>query len=274
MKKERRPLSIFTIIIIMVFIIAIMILLYDRFVANNENSNNETTQNIELNTDTTVQKNVVKKDMSKDYVYTYQTKIIAKIGDYTGGKYDVAVNIPIINLNSDDVDAINDEIKNAFTDRPTTNELNALYYLTYEYNISNDIISVLLTEYQGYDFMPNVRYYSYNIDLKTGNKVSLTEIVNRLGNDYSILNSKFKKLITDTKNELTGTNGNFSEEKLQGLNTYINLVDIDTYYISKEGILVWNDNIDVFNRLININTDVFLIGMKLDDFETKVETTK
>jgi len=41
MKKERRPLSIFTIIIIMVFIIAIMILLYDRFVANNENSNNK-----------------------------------------------------------------------------------------------------------------------------------------------------------------------------------------------------------------------------------------
>jgi hypothetical protein len=273
MEDKKQTVSIFTIIIIVILIVIIVLLVYDKLV-NNKNSGNNT-QNSNLNTNTIIKEDVVKNDISKEYVYTNETKMVSKGEQYTGGKYKVAINIPTINLKSEEADDMNEEIKSSFSPRPTNVEAKeGLYYLTYEYNINKDILSLLITEYQGYDMMPNIKYYSYNIDIKTGKRVYLRKIIERLGNNYDSLNAKFNKLIIDTKNELAVSKGNFSEEKLLNLNTHIKLMDLDTYYISKDGILVWDDNMDVFYRLVNINKNEFVAGIKLDVFESKVESNK
>ncbi len=112
--------------------------------------------------------NLNKIDSSKDFIYS-----VVEYGDY---KY------PAININTESVRNINNEIKEKYgfteTDAKSSQlSIKGIEQITYDYYINNNILSVLVKKGENSSTLVN----SYNIDISSGEKADTTKIIENKG---------------------------------------------------------------------------------------------
>lgn len=107
---------------------------------------------------------------NKDYVFTVDKTKNSKL--------------PFINIDSEEVQYINDELEKKYY-RATTSKLDT--YLTYESNVKDNFISVLVTEKSMNDKndIPDINYYTYYIDIKTKDIYTNNNILEKYNLNYN-----------------------------------------------------------------------------------------
>lgn len=176
-------------------------IVYDK-TQNNKSSTTTTTDSTNSNTNTLVSK----LDNNKDWVYDAEyTKNVTADSYSTGFKityYSKDIVVPYINIDSSYAKNSNSDIKNVFDDAiKTFNQgvSNKMFYVdecSYKKHIYNDSLSVVLTYGIGATDVVHPNYYTYNIDLKTGNQLSYEEVYNIAGLSSSNIDSKVENAIT------------------------------------------------------------------------------
>lgn len=273
MDTKKTIIIIFLIIIIILLTAIVSILAYDKFVIN-KGIQKDAIQ-IYGNEEKEIEKNIkVEKILKeKDYIYTVDSKLLEKSEPFTGGKYKYNVTIPSINLNSSEVKKINEDIKLKFDSELNNfknginNVTNSIYYLTYNYYLDGNILSLLIINYSGYEMNATKKYYSYNIDINTGKEITISDLIKYKGYDYNLLNNKFKTLIKESKDKLS-EGGVYTKEMFDEVNINTELKDITTFYNDGNTVVVYSNYIDVFDRGIDIKNNTFIEAIKLDEFES------
>lgn len=117
----------------------------------------------------------------RDIIYTKET--------YTTKSGDVST-LPYININSEEVNTLNSQLKGFFD--ASNKEEDTTF--NYEYNVNGDIVS-LRCQYV-YD-SSDIIYYQFNINKKTGKIITNEEVLNyynlTMDDVFSVINNKLEK---------------------------------------------------------------------------------
>lgn len=145
----------------------------DKFHKTKDVTNNSSNSNNNL---------VSKLDNTKDWVYDAEytknvtTNSYSTYYDETYYAKDIVV--PYININSSYANIANKEIKTIFDDainsynKGVNDKITYVNECGYQKYVNNNNLSVLLTYGVGATDIVHPEYYTYNIDLKTGNQLS------------------------------------------------------------------------------------------------------
>lgn len=157
---------------------------------------------------------VSKKDESKDWIYDAEyPKNVSKESYHLGKEtfYAKDIVVPYINIDSSYADECNKEIKEVFDEAISTfndgvkDGASCVTKCEYEKYIKDDVLSVILY----YSVPLNDQFYTYNINLKTGEQVSYEELYKIAGFDSSNIDSKVETAITNAmKKETSGVSSN------------------------------------------------------------------
>ena len=106
--------------------------------------------------------------------------------------------------------------------------------------VNNDILSILLTLGIGTTDIVRPNYYIYNIDLKTGNKLSYKDVYKIAGFDSGNINIEVEKAITNVMKEKFADypdETNFDTFNNESITNYKNSVSNNTlkYFLSSKG---------------------------------------
>ncbi len=272
MSKVKMPKSqiICFVLIIIVCIVAIMEALYyvmnptsleKENVASNSIDNNtlantnlvDDFDNIFLNTlkNTNNSDAAEKIDSSKDYVYTdYEKK------EVNSGNYDVDVNIPKININSEEVKSYNDSINQIFI-RKADSILNggankSIYSVDYEAYLNNNILSVVIkaTIKEG-DTPQRVIIQTYCYNIKDMKKVNFSDLMQLKNLDTNTVQERIKKQVQGKQEEAKAL-------QQLGYSSYIRDLRSDRYDVENITNFFIDDNKNIYVIFAygnNTNTD-------------------
>lgn len=222
MRKVKIPKAqIFCFILIMIVcIIAIVEALYyvmNGDIKENENVGDNNTNDIEIsemnlvenfddlfqNTfeNTNTSENAEKITVDKDYVYTEYEK-----QEINSGNYEIDVNIPTININSEEVKSYNEEIKQIFQAK-SESILNggadrSIYSVDYEAYLNNNILSVVIRSTLKEGSNPQrliVQTYCY--DIKEMKKVEFQDIMKIKNLDTATVQDKITRQMQGKQSE-------------------------------------------------------------------------
>jgi len=185
-QKSNKGLIVLIIILILMVLGLSGYLVYDKFITKQETS--DTTKN-------NSNKKVLKKDESKDIVYTLYT---VKPEPY----FDVESSIPKLNIDSAYANKINNEIS-TIVYIGYENDSNGgikckddCQLIQYKYYLNNNILSLVLYE-DGQTSPLSHQYHTYNIDIYTGEEVTnkdLVKLKNINESDFEVkLSNTFKE---------------------------------------------------------------------------------
>lgn len=181
------------------------------------------------------------------------------------------INLPYINLNSDDAKKANENISNLFVEMAEIfkQELNGAqtWYNTAGYNVyqTSDFLSVVIkTEYGGTS-EPNIKYFTYNFDLTTFKAVTFKDYLKYINIDNANVERQVNNMI---RNYDVIKNMEESLEKSEliniSLDTYQKLMEYDSVnYFIEDGKL---------KIVLNIQVP-FARGEIAEVFEIKLEET-
>ena len=262
------------IFIIILLVIGLGVMYYFGFVKNKSNDNNNSNANVAATpvTDNTTNENSKKLDESKDYVY--DAEYYGKDGNksYTT-PYDEKfalkdINVPYININSEDAKKVNKEIKELY------DELAELFEEEYEdaktwYNIASyevytnkNVLSVVITTQSGGTDVEKSIYYAYNFDLNTLKKLSFEEIYQIAGFTKENINSCSEAaILNEIKSRMENFENGINMVSLWTLDEYNNAIKKNElmYFLSDNGKLKIITNIYLpvgrgeFNTILEIN---------------------
>lgn len=178
--------------------------------------------------------NIKKIDETKEIIYVnaFEEKI--------ENKYDVNTHIPVINIENDDIEKYNEEIKNIFETKIREIKkanTNTIYTVDYMANISNNVLSIVIkaTLKEGENSQRLIlKTYNYNLERKK--EITLEELTTNK-------NLKNKDIETKLKEEIEKQNKGALELKELGYNVFIRNItedmfkikNINTYFIDNEG---------------------------------------
>ena len=178
--------------------------------------------------------NIKKIDANKNIIYSNTIK--EKVED----RYDLNTNIPYINIENEDIQKYNDEIKSIFETKigeiKSSNE-NSIYTVDYMANINNNILSLVIkaTLKEGENSQRLIlKTYNYNLD--KNKEVELEELI-------SDKDLKTKEVENKLREEIEKQNKESLELQKLGYNVFIrNVTDdifdiknINTFFIDSEG---------------------------------------
>jgi len=178
--------------------------------------------------------NIKKIDESKGIIYftTIQEKL--------QNKYDLNTNIPTINIDNENINKYNDEIKSIFETKIgeiKKGDIETIYTIDYIANINNNILSLVIkaTLKEG-ENSQRLILKTYNYDLEKNKEVSLKNLISNKELKNKEVQSKLKEEIEKQNKEA---------QKLQelGYNVFIRNIDenmfdlenINTYFLDSEG---------------------------------------
>ncbi len=220
MEKEKKNNLVVILLVIFVMISTLLAgyILYDKFLDKDkqENLNNNPTTNPNENMDTNeseVQENKMVSKINDNKYWVYQANYPKDVkADYyilgTNVYYAKDIKAPYINVNSNYAKEANDEIKKAYDEalqvynQGVENKTDFVEICDYETFIDNDILSLAYELKFGATAVTNPDYYTYNIDLKTGNKLSYKDIYTKLGFTENTINTKAKEKIKEELDEM------------------------------------------------------------------------
>ncbi len=139
---------------------------------------------------------IKRNDNTKDIVYTYYTKDETK-----ENSYDLNLNIPYINIDSEIIKKYNDEIKQTFEEKAEnvlqSENQNIIYSVQYEATIENDILSLIIrSNLKQASDAQRVIIQTYNYDLKNDKEITLEESIKNKQLDVNMVESKINEEIT------------------------------------------------------------------------------
>ena len=189
---------------------------------------------------------VAKIYSDKEYIYDAEyEKNVNKESYSTGNKtyYAKDIVVPFININSSYVTDANNEIKTVFDQAITAynDETKYVDQCNYTKYIDDKTLSVILTYGEGATDVIHPKYYTYNINLKDGNKLTYSDVCNLLGLEN--VDSKVEAAVTtamkeklqdfSAQNYEDGTN--FDTYNNQSINNYKESVTNNTikYFITE-----------------------------------------
>lgn len=146
---------------------------------------------------------VQKLDSSKPIIYTAITST-----DEKDSYYELNINIPIININSELANKYNEENQNIFVQyannlvsKETPGDF-TVYNVSYTSYVNNDILSVAIladTKVGNEEQRTVIKTYNYN--LTTNEEVPITTILENRGLDVTQVNKKINSVVKDAKDE-------------------------------------------------------------------------
>lgn len=157
------------------------------------------------------------------------------------GKYDVNINIPLLNIETDTANSVNNEINNSFGKKLLEvvgeNETYSKYYVDYVAYTNDHIMSLIIkaTLKEGSDAQ-RVLVKTYNYDLKNNKLVSFAEYLEKAGLDKNIIQNQIINYIRE-KSEATDT------ALAEQYNLYVRNIradeylieNVENYYIGEDG---------------------------------------
>lgn len=173
--------------------------------------------------------NALSADQNENVVHDYLNETIE----------DHVYKIPIINIDSIDAVEMNLEIMKLdeiYTDAQENFDANSYAYdnITYEYYINGDILSILIgVFYDGNDWR---EMYTYNINTKTGKKVSNAELLEYKNIDESEFSKKLSETVGSLYKEFTNNNSDLYSEDLYKSSTSAEICSINNHmYLNDNG---------------------------------------
>lgn len=144
----------------------------------------------------TIDFDVRKIDENQDLIYTYYAKEESK-----ENSYDLHLNIPYINIDSEIIDRYNQEIKQTFEDKAEntlqTENKNIIYSVQYGATIENNILSlIIISNLKEGASAQRVIIQTYNYDIKNNKEVSLEDVINNKQLTVEEVETKVKEKIT------------------------------------------------------------------------------
>ncbi len=138
--------------------------------------------------------NIPKKDNKYNLVYVAYNKV-----EKSTGKYDLDVQIPHININSTEIDNINNEIDKIFINKAETiiaensNSENIVYSIKYRAYVNNDILSLIIecTLKEGSNAQ-RIIIKTYNYNIQTGKVLTIEDFAQLKQLNKNIIESKIK----------------------------------------------------------------------------------
>lgn len=221
--------KIYTAIIV---ILALLVVGLGGYIVYDKTQNSKGTENIAKNKgkDSIETRKISKLDNSKDWIYDaeYQKNTTADFYSTAFKTYYVKdIVVPYININSQYAKTSNEEIKSIFDNLiqkyndGVNNKITYIDNCNYQKNINDNYISTVLTYGIGSTDVIHQNYYTYNINLKTGNELTYEEAYKIVGIDSNNIETKVENAITSVM-----------KEKLQSFNDSIDYPDgtnLDTY---------------------------------------------
>ena len=137
---------------------------------------------------------IVKEDETKDIVYTmYQIDI------YSENKYDINLNLPVINIDNPVAKEINEEIDEIFGSKANSvvqsKETLSIYNLDYIAYLKDDILSLIIkATLKEQEYPQRVIIKTYNYNVVTNQKVSLGSMLLKKNLDK---NEVYNKVISE-----------------------------------------------------------------------------
>lgn len=156
--------------------------------------------------DYSIDLHVKKIDENQDLIYTYYEKEERK-----ENSYDLHLNIPYINIDSEIIDKYNQEIKQTFEEKAQntlqTENQNIIYSVQYEATIENNILSLIIrSNLKEGTSAQRVIIQTYNYDLKNNKEVSLEDVINNKQLTVEEVETKVKDKITTEQQRVQDLN--------------------------------------------------------------------
>lgn len=194
--------TVICIVIIFLLLISIIIMYYSNKNKNvlSENKNNISNENV-------IEKRSIKNDDSKELVYdaNYAYKDFSDESYYSENmerEYSLKdINLPYININSEDANKANKEIEKLFEKlaeffeqeyKDTKTWYNVASYKTYT---KGNLLSILITVESGGTDVEQYKYYTYNFNLSTLKMYSYEEIYKLAGFTSNNIDEKVEEAI-------------------------------------------------------------------------------
>ena len=154
----------------------------------------------------TIDFDVRKIDENQDLIYTYYAKEESK-----ENSYDLHLNIPYINIDSEIIDRYNQEIKQTFEDKAEntlqTENKNIIYSVQYGATIENNILSlIIISNLKEGASAQRVIIQTYNYDLKNNKEVNLEDVINNKQLTVEEIETKVKEKITTEQQRVQDLN--------------------------------------------------------------------
>jgi len=192
-------------------------------------------------------------DSSKDWVYDapYEKNVVAEsytpdIGEKKTTTYAKDIVVPYININSVDANVANSEIKSIF-DKIVSIYNKQTHHIKcgYEKYVNDTCISVYAANRMEVTDIGELDAYTFNIDLKTGKKMSYSDVYKSIGYNDNNIETKVEDAIASyMRNTMSDTYNKSYDEEAQRLveeaiNNYKQSVKDNTikYYLAENGSL-------------------------------------
>lgn len=202
MEKDQKSTGVYVVVIILCLLVLGLggFIVYDKVLSKNDNSNKSSTEKTETKTNSLVSK----LDKDKDWVYAaeYEKKVTVDYYDLNHERYYLSdVVVPYFNIDSSFAKEANEETKKVFDKaieiyNEGTKGASKFVKTNYQKNIYKDSLSVVLTYSKGGTDVVHPEYYTYNIDLNTGKKLSYEEVYKLAGFSSDNIETKVKSAIT------------------------------------------------------------------------------
>lgn len=181
---------------------------------------------------------IQKIDDSKDFVYTmYQIDL------YSENKYDINLNLPVLNINHDNAKKINNEIDQIFgskaNDVVQSKDALSVYNLDYVAYLKDDILSLVIkATLKELDYAQRVIIKTYNYDVVKNEEVSLGQLLLKKNLDKNDVYNKVIEEINSviTENEALSQIG-YEVFKRDNTDKRYLLENTDTYFIDQNDYL-------------------------------------
>ncbi len=249
--KNNHTLIVFLIFFILLSLALGCYIFYDKFY---QKENNNPTDSQVVEKEEPKEELVKKINSSKYWIYDadYKKDVLADSYVINGPIYAEDIKVPFINIDSNYASRTNQEIKKVFDiaiDAYNEGIQNELTWVDIDYQkyIDNDMVSTALWYSIKETAVVNPNYYTYNIDLKTGNEMSFEEVYQKCGFTKDNIDNKVKENITNTMKErlknFTNENypegTNFDTYNDESIENYLDSIENDTlqYFIDENGML-------------------------------------
>lgn len=236
MKKSKKILIIILIIFLLIIsLIATILILKHKEQENIQKQEEEAIINAE--------ENFKKLFLNPEYSENKNEAVtlLYKIEKSEQGKFDISINIPLLNIETDVATLVNDEINDIFIDKlyevVKENTVYTKYNIDYIAYTNNDIISLIIkaTLKEGGNAQRLI-VQTYNYDLKENKLLSLEEYIDLMNLNKSEIQTQITNYIREKS---INTDMNLAQE----YNLYIRNVrseeylieNVENYYIGQDG---------------------------------------
>lgn len=245
----RKKINLSTVLLIIVTIVIILMILF-IFKLNNYTKNISNTNNFVSKIDSTKDwvydadypRNVISNSYSSDYNTFYSKDIVVPYINICSSYASNSNNI-IREIFDDAIKNYNNATNNSISDKNNFVVTNNVTNCSYKKYINDTSLSVILTYTLSCTDVAHTKYYTYNVNLKTGNQLSYEQIYNIAGFNSSNISTKVENAITEIMKEkmsyFSSNNNypkgtNFDTYNNESINNYRNSVNSNTlkYFLS------------------------------------------